>query len=105
MAHLITFTGTASEKFNPTSAFMVSVHGTTSKNYTVKTLPEQEADNSDWLDAEVMSTTGTLSTANPLILVNAAVGYKYRIEPASGNVDDNLNFYYGTVTTTKPIYG
>ena len=56
MANQISYTGSASDVFRPQSGFQISVHGTTTKNYTVKTLPEEVADTSTWLDAALAST-------------------------------------------------
>ena len=102
MAHRIEFAdGTsASQNFYPQTGFQVSVHGTTGQNYEVKTLPVEEEDSETWLDAAVASTTTELTSSNPLVIVNFASGYKYRIESA-GNVDSGLRFYFGNTTTQK----
>lgn len=107
MAHRIEFAdgSQTSSNFYPKTGFQISVHGTTAQNYEVKTLPEEEPDSGDWLDAEVVTATKTLSTGNPLVIVNFASGYKYRLEGETGNVDSNLRFYFGNATTTKFGFG
>ena len=104
MANLLSYTDTASEVFHPKTDFLVSVHGSPTKDYSIVTLPEQIADNGDWIPAAVGGVNTQLNDSNKLVTVNYAKGYKYRIESAS-NVDSGLEFYWGNATKVNYSVG
>ena len=102
MADVILFSGQTSESFTAKSAFMVAMLGSTTQSIMVEMLPTQIPDSGGWIPAPVVGSTQSLSDWHRHLFVNAAKGFKFRLNAGDGNtIESTVTFYRGNATQSS----